>query len=183
MNLRQTFTQVLLLAGLFVGGCIMSGCSSAPETDAERLARWQQGNLTGWEIEHGIGPIKEEMQIGAVDPALADRGKTIFVQKCATCHYLDMKKTGPPLRDITKRRSPEYVMNQILNAEQMGKLHPDGKQMVAQYAQFMTIQGITYDNARDLLDFLRSEAGKLAVPAEQQPGFGTPPPPPTESAK
>jgi len=183
MYLRKAFAQVLLLASLIVGGCMMSGCSSTPETDAERLARWQQGNLTGWETEHGIGPIKQEIQVGAVDMGLAERGKAIFVQKCATCHYLDMKKTGPPLRDVTKRRSSEYVMNQILNAEQMGKLHPDGKQLVAQYAQFMTIQGITQDNARGLLEFLRSEAGKPAVPAEQQPGFGTPPPPPTATPK
>lgn len=168
-----------MLAGLILGAWMMSGCSSAPETDAERLARWQQGKLTSWEIEHGIGPIKEEIQIGAIDMALAERGKAIFVQKCATCHYLDMKKTGPPLRDVTKRRSSEYVMNQILNPEPMGKMHPDGRQLVAQYAQYMTIQGITQDNARELLEFLRSEAGNPPLPAEQQPGFGTPPPPAT----
>jgi nucleotide-binding universal stress UspA family protein len=82
------------------------------------------------------------------------------------------------LRDVTKRRSAEYVLNQILNPEQMGKLHPDGKKLVAQYAQYMTIQGITRENAEDLLAFLRTEADKPALPQEQQPGFGTPPPPP-----
>ncbi len=155
------------------------GCSSAPETDAERQARWAAGNLNSWETEHGIGPVTEDIQLAAVDPARAASGLDIFVKKCATCHYLDHKKTGPMLRDVTKRRSPEYVLNQILNPEQMGKLHPDGRKLVAQYAQFMTIQGITRENAEDLLHFLRSEADKPALPAEQQPGFGTPPPPPT----
>ncbi len=183
MKPERTLTWMLLLAGLFVGGCLLSGCSSAPETDAERQARWQQGNLTSWEIQNGIGPVVEEVQLAAVDNALAESGKSIFVQKCATCHYLDMKKTGPPLRDVTKRRSPAYVLNQILNPEQMGKMHPDGRQLVAQYAQFMTIQGITHENALELLDFLRSEAAKPAVPMEQQPGFGTPPPAPTASAQ
>lgn len=168
-----------MLAGLFIHG----GCSSTPETDAERQARWTQGNLTSWELEHGIGPITTDAQLGAVDPARAARGKDLFIQKCATCHYLDQRKTGPALRDITKRRSNEYVMNQILNPEQMGKLHPDGKKMVAQYAQFMTIQGITRENALDLLDFLRSEAANSPLPMEQQPGFGTPPPPPDAAAK
>lgn len=179
MNLKRRLTKALLLSVLLIWGLMIIGCSSTPETDAERLARWQQGNLTSWEIQHGIGPVVEDIQLAAVDNALAERGKALFVQKCATCHYLDMKKTGPPLRDVTKRRSPEYVMNQILNPEQMGKMHPDGRQLVAQYAQYMTIQGITRENARELLDFLRSELGNPAVPMEQQPGFGTPPPAPT----
>jgi mono/diheme cytochrome c family protein len=162
----------------FMVSWLASGCSSTPETDAERQARWTAGNLNSWETEHGIGPITEDVPVSAIEPNKATAGEQLFIKKCATCHYLDMKKTGPPLRDVTKRRSREYVLNQILNPEQMGKLHPDGRKLVAQYVQYMTIQGITRDNAIDLLEFLRSEADKPALPAEQQPGFGTPPPPP-----
>jgi cytochrome c2 len=178
-HMSRPFTRkaALVLAAL-VSCWVVSGCSSAPETDAERQARWTAGNLNSWETEHGIGPITEDMELAAVDPAKAVSGRDIFIKKCATCHYLDMKKTGPPLRDVTKRRSSEYVLNQILNPEQMGKFHPDGRKLVAQYAQYMTIQGITRENATDLLEFLRSEMDKPAVPADQQPGFGTPPPPP-----
>ncbi|MEW5796076.1 MAG: cytochrome c [Candidatus Zixiibacteriota bacterium] len=181
MRSKITTVTVFVLGAMCAAAWFGVGCSSAPETDAERQARWAQGNLTTWETEHGIGPITEDTPVAAVDPAKAEEGKQIFIQKCATCHYLDQKKTGPPLRDVTKRRSDSYVLNQILNPEQMGKLHPDGKKMVAQYAQFMTIQGITNDNAMALLAFLRSERDKPAVPPEEQPGFGTPPPPPTSN--
>lgn len=183
MNLKAKLTVCSVLGAVTIVIALLSACSSAPETDAERQARWQQGNFTSWEIQHGIGPITTEIKLDAVSADAATRGKQTFIQKCATCHYLDQRKTGPALRDITKRRSPEYVMNQILNPEQMGKLHPDGKQMVAQYAQFMTIQGITPEMARDLLDFLRSEAGNPPLPMEQQPGFGTPPPPPATAGQ
>jgi cytochrome c2 len=169
--------SVFLLALLVVGTAFI-GCGSKPETQQEREARWTAGNLNEFETENGIGPVTEAVQLGPVDAALAEQGKAIFVQKCATCHYLDIRKTGPPLRDVTKRRTGAYVMNQVQNAEMMGKLHPDGKKLVAQYAQYMTIQGITPENARQLLEFLRSEVDKPALPAEQQPGFGTPPPPP-----
>ncbi|MEW6051740.1 MAG: c-type cytochrome [Candidatus Zixiibacteriota bacterium] len=168
---------IAVLAMLMVSWFV-SGCSSKPETDVERQARWATGRLTSWETEHGIGPIIEEIQVVPVDPTKAASGREIFIKKCATCHYLDHKKTGPMLRDVSKRRSPEYILNQILNPEQMGKLHPDGRKLVAQYAQYMTIQGITRENAEELLNFLRSEADKPAVSIEQQPGFGTPPPPP-----
>lgn len=179
MNKQFTIRAVLVLVTLLGCMAIFGGCSKTPETEAERTARWAQGNLTEWETEHGIGPITEDVQLGPVDAAKAAAGKEIFIKKCATCHYLDHRKTGPNLRDVTKRRSPEYVLNQILNPEPMGKLHPDGKKLVAQYAQYMTIQGITRDNALELLDFLRSEVNNPAVPVEQQPGFGVPPPPAT----
>ena len=176
--MKKQFTlQVIVALAALVSCWVVSGCSSAPETDAERQARWTAGNLNSWETEHGIGPITEDIQLAAVDPAKAASGQDIFIKKCATCHYLDHKKTGPALRDVTKRRSSEYVLNQVLNPEQMGKFHPDGRKLDAQYVQYMTIQGITRENANDLLAFLRSEAAKPALPPEQQPGFGTPPPP------
>ena len=178
MNFHIKVRAAMVLAALAGCAWVGSGCSSGPETDAERQARWAQGNLTTWETEHGIGPITQDIPVSPVDSARAEQGKQLFIQKCATCHYLDLRKTGPPLRDVTKRRSEEYVLNQILNPEPMGKLHPDGRKLVAQYVQYMTIQGVTHDNALALLDFLRAESDKPALPAEQQPGFGTPPPPP-----
>lgn len=170
---RRTLTAITLL---FIVSALTS-CSSKPESEADRQARWTAGNLTNWENQHGIGPIVQDIKVASIDPAKASSGHDLFVKKCATCHYLDFKKTGPPLRDVTTRRSSEYVLNQILNPEQMGKLHPDGKKLVAQYAQYMTIQGITREDANNLLDFLRSEAGKPALPLERQPGFGAPAPP------
>lgn len=170
--------RLVLLAALALSTVLagLTGCSSEPETEAERQARWQQGQFTGWELENGIGPVTADIELAPVDPAKAAQGRDLFIAKCATCHYLDDRKTGPPLRKITQDRSAEYVLNQILNPDQMGKLHPDGKKMVAQYAQYMTIQGISRDDAMALLDFLRMEADNPPVPMDQQPGANVPPP-------
>ena len=159
---------------LFVYG-IMIGCGANEETPEAYQARIQAGNLNSWEVENGIGPIRKDVEIGALDNALAEQGKALFIKKCATCHYMDMRKTGPPLRDVTKRRSAMYVMNQVLNPETMGKLHPEGKKLVAMYAQYMAVQGITPEDARALYEFLRSQADKPAVSEQEQPGFGVPP--------
>ncbi len=178
MKLRFNYGLLIAVSLTSALGILAAGCSSKPETPEEKLARWTAGNLNEFENENGIGPVTEKVEVGPLDPAMADQGKAVFVQKCATCHYLDMRKTGPPLRDVTKRRTAAYVLNQVQNAELMGKLHPDGKKLVAQYAQYMTIQGVTPEMARQLLEFLRSEVDKPALPMEQQPGFGVPPPPP-----
>jgi cytochrome c2 len=182
MNVLIKTRLILFPFALFFLSAVYLGCGDKVETQAEREARWVEGRLTSFEYEHGIGPVIAEPELGPVDAAMAANGKDHFIQKCATCHYLDMKKTGPPLRDVSKRRSAAYILNQVQNPEQMGKLHPDGKKLVAQYMQYMTIQGITPEIARELLEFLRSEADKPALSENEQPGFGTPPPPPDEAA-
>jgi cytochrome c len=167
---KTTLTGIAL-SSLFIMSILIVGCSSKPETQAEKEARWTRGELSSFEFENGIGPITKNLNLNAPDTILAKQGKAVFVQKCASCHYLDMRKTGPALRDVSKRRSGAYIMNQILNPDLMGKLHPEGKKLVAQYAQYMTIQGVTPDMARQLLEFLRTESDKTALPMEQQPGF------------
>jgi len=182
MKTSNNFRSIAALLAIFIINVVLAGCGAKEETQAEREARWVEGRMTSFEYEHGIGPVTQEPELGPIDPAMAAKGKELFIQKCATCHYLDMKKTGPPLRDVTKRRSAAYVLNQVQNPEKMGKLHPDGKKLVAQYMQYMTIQGITPEIARQLLEFLRSVADQPPVATEQQPGFGTPPPPPDSAA-
>lgn len=182
MNILNRLGLMALPLAIVFGSAIYLGCGEKVETQVEREARWTAGKLTSFEYEHGIGPVTEEPELGPIDPAMAEKGKQHFIEKCATCHYLDFKKTGPPLRDVAKRRSAAYILNQVQNPEQMGKLHPDGKKLVAQYMQYMTIQGITPEIARELLEFLRTEADKPALSEQEQPGFGTPPPPPDEAA-
>lgn len=48
---------------------------------------------------------KSTKKAAAKDPAAVARGKDMFQQKCATCHYdtSDAKKIGPGLKGISKR--------------------------------------------------------------------------------
>lgn len=153
---------------------VSTGCGPKTETEADRQARWAQGKLTGWENTNGIGPFSQSTFIPRSDGSKAAEGRAMFITKCATCHQLDGDKTGPALRDVTKRRTEAYILNQMLNPEQMGKLHPDGKRLLAKYAQFMAKQIHDESEAFVILDFLKSEAAKPVVPLEQQPGYAPP---------
>jgi cytochrome c len=50
-------------------------------------------------------PVKKPEPKGTSNGAAAQRGKAVFQEKCAICHYADSdaKKIGPGLKGISKR--------------------------------------------------------------------------------
>jgi len=115
-------------------------------------------DLSAFEVEHGIGPVKEALVLGAVDPALVAQGKTVFEGKCTACHKMAEKYVGPALGEVTTRRSPTFIMNMILNPQEMVERHPVGKQLLAEHMTFMANQGITVEEARAIVEYLRTQA-------------------------
>lgn len=112
-------------------------------------------DLTPWQVENGIGPITEPLQLGEIDPALVAQGEEIFTLKCSACHKLDERYVAPPLREVTSRRTPEFVVNMMLNPLEMTQKHPVTKELLGEYFTPMTPQGLTEEDARSLLDYLR----------------------------
>ena len=111
--------------------------------------------LTPWEVKNGIGPITEEMHLGPIDPQLADQGETEYNEKCRLCHKLDQRHVGPALGDVTRRRSPEFIMNLLLNTHVMEARHPVIRQMTSEYKIPMPQPRIDRKQARAILEYLR----------------------------
>ncbi len=146
----------------FIGGCGEKKDSSQTEISQQQSAdvntssaTTDAAGLTDWQIKHGIGPIKEELKLGPIDKKLAFKGKNIFDSKCAACHKLDERYVGPAQRDLIERRSPEYIMNMILNPAEMLEKNPEAKKMLAEYMTPMTNQNLTIDEARSVLEYFR----------------------------
>lgn len=111
------------------------------------------------EVNKGIGPVKH-VALGPVDAAKAAGGQQVFQTKCSACHKLDEKYVGPALRGVTQRRSPEWIMNMILNPEEMTKQDPVAKELLATHFTQMTFQNVTQDDARAILEYFRqNDAG------------------------
>jgi cytochrome c551/c552 len=108
--------------------------------------------------ELGIGPVKE-VKLGSIDQNLVNKGKTTFETKCASCHKFDTRLVGPPLQGITQRRKPEWIMNMILNPQQMTQENPAAKELFATYLIQMTFQDVSHDDARAILEYFRSIDG------------------------
>jgi mono/diheme cytochrome c family protein len=142
---------------LFVLLISLISCGGNDEQQAKQKPA-NPGGLTDFEMENGIGPIKEKLQLAEIDPAMVGQGEEIFKVKCAACHKLDERFVGPAQRYTADRRSPEYIMNMILNPDEMTKKHPTGQKMLAEYLAPMTNMNLTREEARQVLEYLRSVA-------------------------
>ncbi len=106
----------------------------------------------------GIGPIKSLALNDAVDTALAEKGKALFAAKvCNSCHMVDQRLIGPALKDVTKRRSPEWIMNMMLNPTEMLKKDPIAKALLVEYNNAVMLdQKLTEEEAKTILEYLRT---------------------------
>ena len=108
--------------------------------------------------DKGIGPFKT-VTLGPVDQAKVKKGQAIFNNKCIACHDLDKKKLAPVLRNITKQREPEFILNMICNPIGMQKDDPIAKEQQKKYNNLpMTDYKTSQADALNLYDYLRSVA-------------------------
>ncbi len=117
--------------------------------------------LTPFQQEHGIGPVTAEVTLGAFDHELAEEGQELFATKCSACHKLGERYVGPALGDVLQRRTPTYVLNMMLNPQEMYEKHPVAKQLLAEYLSFMPNQGLTQEQARAVVEYLRPEGQQV----------------------
>lgn len=109
-------------------------------------------------INIGIGPVKK-IDLSPIDASLAEQGKKLFEAKCSACHKIGERYVGPNLKDVTKRRGPEWIMNMILNPIEMTQEDPVAKELIATYLTQMTFQNISEEEARKILEYFRQIDG------------------------
>ncbi|WP_018479197.1 c-type cytochrome [Pontibacter roseus] len=159
-NSRGVGRPLHTLALLLMGGMLVYGCSSdnstTTETTQETGLAHQAPEAPVEDNGLGVGPVKTVQLTDEIDQALATEGKSIFEGKCSACHQLsDQKVVGPGLAGVTEKRKPEWVMNMIINPEEMTKKDPAAKKLLAEHLTQMTNQNVTEQDARALLEFLR----------------------------
>lgn len=108
-----------------------------------------------FELEHGIGPVTENVVLDELDAELADRGEELFKGLCMMCHNELDTSVAPSMEGILERRSPEYVMNMILNPGGMTRRHPSRINQEVRYFTSMPFQSISADDARAIVEYFR----------------------------
>jgi len=150
--LKPAFAVAILGTVLLLGG---TGCETrSPSPAAQGASATTAASGTA---DKGVGPVTALTIESRIDPALATRGKTVFEAKCTACHKFDERYVGPALRGVTQRRSPEWVMNMILNPAEMTQKNETAKNLLGEYMTQMTFQNITQDETRAVLEYFRQQ--------------------------
>jgi mono/diheme cytochrome c family protein len=163
---RSLCRLLLLTLALLASGAACGGKDAAPPPPPAGAAvpnASAGSDLTPFQLENGIGPVTEVVTLGPVDKEMAEEGKHLFEAKCGACHKMAEKYVGPPLGEVTVRRTPAFIMNQMLSPEEMYTKHPVVKQLLGEYMTQMPNLQLTREQARQLLEYLRTQTSTKAA--------------------
>ncbi len=158
---------VLLLSIVFIGAALAVGSPAYAGSGGSKAGSSPNGgdsvntNKASSETKEdkGVGPIKS-ITLGPINKKLADKGKSLFEEKCMSCHRLDSRLVGPALQDVANKRSPEFIMNMMLNSSVMTEQDPIARALLNVYHIPMVVPGISKNQARAILEYLREVAPK-----------------------
>ncbi|NAS12542.1 c-type cytochrome [Poritiphilus flavus] len=105
----------------------------------------------------GVGPITSVEFGDEIDTEMAAVGEAKFKAICTACHMVDQRMIGPAMKGVYERRSPEWVMNMILNPDGMLKEDPIAKALLKEYNNaIMLNQNLSEEDARAVAEYLRT---------------------------
>ncbi len=105
----------------------------------------------------GVGEVKDLPLDPVINQEMVARGAELFKTNCTACHKIDKRFIGPSPTGITKRRSPEWIMNMILDPQLMVAEDRCAKDLLVEFnGAAMANQNLTFDQARDILEYFRT---------------------------
>ncbi len=110
--------------------------------------------------DKGVGPITKVELGSKIDDKMTKSGTTIFASKCASCHKFGERYVGPDLKGVMTRRSPEWILNMILNPAEMLEKNETAQELLGEYMVPMPFQNVTKEEARSILEYIRSVEAK-----------------------
>lgn len=105
----------------------------------------------------GIGPVKDIKLPKEINAEMVSAGRELFDTKCISCHIAEKNLVGPAPKGILERRSPEWIMNMIMNPTEMLKKDDFAKELLAEFKGVPMInEQITEKEARAILEYFRT---------------------------
>ena len=154
--MKKLTSLMLLIPVLFFMACGGGGKSKIDQIK-EQSKMEPADPYANWESNHGIGPAKAMTLPADIDQDLALKGEEVYEAKCTACHKAEKRFIGPSPKGILERRTPAWVMNMILNPEEMVQKDPMAKQLLIDYnGSPMANQNLTEEEARAVLEFFRT---------------------------
>ncbi|HNP19792.1 MAG TPA: cytochrome c [Fulvivirga sp.] len=156
---RIIYTAAIAMASLILSSCGGGEKKTLPPpkhvSESAKMASPEDA-MKNWKSNKGIGPVTN-VELGAINQEMALDGQKIYEEMCTACHKVDKKFIGPAPKGLLERRTPEWIMNMILNPEEMVKNDPIAKQLLVEAnGAPMANQNLTQDQARKVLEYIRT---------------------------
>lgn len=113
-----------------------------------------------YDPKRGEGKFTKVDVAASLDQSLAANGEKVYGVKCGSCHKLSSEKlVGPGWKEVTVRRTPEWIMNFITNTDEMLNKDPEAQAQLEICLVRMPNQNLSDDEARSLYEFMRKNDG------------------------
>lgn len=90
-----------------------------------------------------------------VRDTMADVGAELYGRNCTACHALDGESIiGPNLRDVTRRRTPDWIRAMIAHPDSMLQADSIARALLAEYQVPMVNRRLDDARVRALVEFL-----------------------------
>ncbi|WP_207513884.1 c-type cytochrome [Longitalea luteola] len=155
MKRKSLFTVAFLLTGYLLFTACNDQQSGAAQHAQNAETATEQPETHGSEIK------PEEVTLTTpLNQEWVSNGKAIYDMKCQSCHKLtDERLVGPGWKGVTRRREPHWIMNMITNVDMMLEKDPEAQKLLEQCLVRMPNQNIAKEDARQILEFMRSNDG------------------------
>lgn len=160
---RKSIFIIAIIAAGFIAGC--GSNSKTPDDSPTNATLKEPGDKSGVAVSvdysKGKGKFSEVKLTHPLDPKMIANGKPVYDVKCGACHKLtDEKLVGPGWKGVTDRRTPEWIMNFVTNTDEMIDKDPAAQALLDKCMVRMPNQHLSDDDARSVLEFMRSNDGK-----------------------
>lgn len=155
MKGTKNFIVFVLLLSFSFTSCVSKTPTHKEKLDLQELAKSQPE-------EHGQVVTPTDIQLtNPLNVQWVAEGKNTYEVKCGSCHKLsDEKLVGPGWQGVTKRRSPDWIINMVTNVDMMLEKDPEAQRLLEECLVRMPNQNLTKDDARRVLEFMRSNDGE-----------------------
>lgn len=148
---------------IFVAACALAlvACNSKEDAEIEAAAAPTPAEIVKDAPKTHAAETKTVELTNPLNPEWVTKGKTTYEMKCLACHKLTPDKVvGPGWAGVTKRREPLWIINMITNVDMMLDTDPEAQKMLEQCLVRMPNQNVSQQEARELLEFMRSNDGE-----------------------
>lgn len=162
--MRKNTIIFLFGMSLFFAACNNGGTETANSTTSaasEQAAAPAASDTKSYDPKRGEGKFDEtNVQLGALDAAMAGKGKAVAEAKCFSCHKTsDERLVGPGWKGVTERRTAPWLMNFITNPDAMIDKDPEVQAQLEICLVRMPNQNLAETEAREILEFMRQNDG------------------------